>query len=74
MQLLFGVNLTIELFAAPPDVYLVDAYAAFDDEPGEQNDKPLMLFVDEVHPSEKGQVLLYQAAVDVYCSQMAACN
>ena len=65
IPLLFGVNLTIESFAALPSVYFVDAYAAFDVYPGSESEKAGLLFVDEVHPSELGQELLFEAAYKV---------
>ncbi len=65
MPLLFGVNQTIAGFEGADHIYLVNAYAAFDEYPGEVTEKAFLLFVDEVHLNEKGQLLLYNAAYEV---------
>ena len=65
LPLLAGVNAAIAGFAVSPDVYFVDAYAAFNDYPGSELEKAALLFVDAVHPSALGQELLVEAAYDV---------
>ena len=71
------VNNTIYGIASANNLYFVDAYAAFDEHEGTELEKAALLFVDEVHPSELGQELLYDAALEVYrsfCGEMVTCN
>ena len=59
------VNGVIYNIAEAYESFFVDAYTAFEDYPGSELEKAALLFVDEVHPSTLGQVLLYNAAYEV---------
>ena len=65
LPLLAGVNAAIAGIAETNNLYFVDAYGYFDAFHESKYVKAGLLFVDEVHPSALGQVLLFEAAYDL---------
>lgn len=71
--LLLGVNnMVIGSYALIPTVYIVDAYATFDEFDECKYVKAALLFVDEVHPSELGQQLLCEEVLSALPLTMAS--